>query len=122
MALLEHFQSFAQQYSILLLLGLLICRLLINKYGWGLNSIPGPALAGFTGLWRVFDTSFSDTTRNLILLHRKYNSPCVRIGPRVVSVADPNLIQFIYGIKADFRKTEFYSIASLPVCEKLSRL
>lgn len=104
MALLEQLQALGWQYLILLFLGLLIGRLLINKYGRGLNSIPGPPLAGFTDLWRVFDTSFSDTTSNLISLHRKHHSQFLRIGPRVVSVADPNLIPTIYGINTAFRR------------------
>ncbi|KAJ9609661.1 hypothetical protein H2200_005989 [Cladophialophora chaetospira] len=110
MAVLEHLHIFAQTYFAILLLVLLVGRLLVNKYGRGLNSIPGPFLAGFTNLWRVFDTAFSNPTNNLILLHRKLSSNFVRIGPRVVSVADPSLIQTIYGVGTKFRKTEFYSI------------
>ena len=113
MAFLEYFQTCTLRYLPLLILVLLLGRLLVNKYGTGLNSIPGPFLAGFTNLWRVLDTSFSNPTENLVLLHRNLNSDFVRIGPRVVSVADPDLIPTIYGIGTKLRKTEFYSIIDL---------
>jgi cytochrome P450 len=113
MALLEQLPSIAPRYVALLLLGLVIARLLVNKYGSGLDSIAGPFIAGFTNLWRVFNTSFSNPTEDLVRLHRKFNSHFVRLGPRVVSVSDPDLISTIYGINTEFRKTEFYSIIDL---------
>ncbi|OAG37657.1 hypothetical protein AYO21_08141 [Fonsecaea monophora] len=113
MALPEQILEFLQHSWTVLLLGFLIARLLINKYGGNLNSIPGPFIAGFSNLWRVLNTLLSNPAETQISLHRKHNSRFVRIGPRVVSISDPNLIPTIYGIKSDFKKTKFYSIAEL---------
>ncbi|KIY00865.1 uncharacterized protein Z520_03531 [Fonsecaea multimorphosa CBS 102226] len=113
MVLLEQIQQLAQHLWPILLLGFLIARLLINKYGGNLNSIPGPFFAGFTNLWRVFNSLLSNPTETQIQLHRKFNSRFVRIGPRVVSISDPDLIPTIYGTKSDFTKTKFYSVAEL---------
>ena len=113
MALLQHFQGLAWPYLVILPCLILISRLLLNKYGKGLNDVPGPLLAGFSDLWRVSNTMFSNPTEHLIRLHRQCNSNFVRIGPRVVSVSDPDLIPTIYGIKTPFKKTEFYSIIDL---------
>lgn len=40
---------------------------------------------------------------NLLKLHHKYGS-AVRIGPNIVSISDPDAIDKIYGVKADFLK------------------
>ena len=113
MGFLQQVRSLAQRYVVVLLLGLLVAKLLINKYGGSLNSIPGPPLAGFTNLWRVFNTIFSNATETQIRLHRRHRSHFVRIAPRIVSVADPELIPVIYGVNSGFTKTEFYSIIDL---------
>ncbi|KAI1337030.1 putative PDA-like cytochrome P450 monooxygenase [Xylariaceae sp. FL0016] len=44
-------------------------------------------------------------------LHRKYG-PVVRLGPNLLDLDYPTLISEIYGIKGDFRKTEFYHSSS----------
>ncbi|KIW32511.1 uncharacterized protein PV07_04048 [Cladophialophora immunda] len=113
MAFPAEIQGLAQRSWPVLLLAFLIARLLINKYGGDLNSVPGPFFAGFTNLWRVLNTLLSNPTETQIQLHRKFNSHFVRIGPRVVSISDPNLLPTIYGIKSDFKKTKFYSVAEL---------
>ncbi|EXJ54980.1 uncharacterized protein A1O5_12891 [Cladophialophora psammophila CBS 110553] len=113
MALPEQIQELFQRSWPILLLGFFIARLLINKYGGNLDSIPGPFFAGFTNLWRVLNTLLSDPTETQIQLHRSLHSNFVRIGPRVVSISDPKLIPTIYGIKSEFTKTSFYSIAEL---------
>lgn len=113
MALFSSITALDPRCLLALIFAPLIAKLLVNKFGGGLNGVPGPFLAGFTNLWRVFDTSFSDPTTNLIRLHQKWKSTFVRIGPRVVSVADPDLIKTIYGVDSQFTKTEFYSIIDL---------
>ena len=40
-------------------------------------------------------------------LHRRYG-PLVRIAPNEISVADPEAVKVIYGIKSGFTKTDFY--------------
>jgi hypothetical protein len=53
--------------------------LLFNKYGRGLNRIKGPALAGYTDLWRLWIVWQRRPEVALIALHKKYGS-VVRIG------------------------------------------
>lgn len=86
-----------------LLLAALITRLLYNKYGHGINSIPGPTLASFTNLWRFFLVTRRRPELKHIELHQKYGS-VIRIGPNVVSVSDPNAVKIIYAINAGFVK------------------
>jgi hypothetical protein len=90
-------------YPYHIFLGLALLRLLYNKYGRGVSRIPGPALAAWTGLWRLIDVSKGDAHNTAIALHRKHGK-LVRIGPRHVSVSDPAAIQTIYGLKSGFTK------------------
>lgn len=118
-AFLEYVQTFAQRYWSHWYLATLIVfmtwyRLLANKYGRGLNQIPGPFIAGFTDLWRFFDACNATPHETHIRLHRQTNSHFVRIGPRTVSISDPSLIPTIYGINSGFTKSEFYTLSMLP--------
>jgi cytochrome P450 len=79
--------------------------LLRNYFSPGLYSIPGPFVARFTNLWRFIDACKGHHERTMIQLHEKYG-PVVRIGPNVVSVADPAAIEAILGLKANLDKTE----------------
>ncbi|KAJ9299754.1 hypothetical protein DTO271G3_2638 [Paecilomyces variotii] len=72
-----------------------------------LNSIPGPFLAKWTNLWRLFDVWGGRCELTQKLLHEKYG-PVVRLGPNMVSLSDPALIATLYGINGDWLKTDFY--------------
>ncbi|UPK95858.1 hypothetical protein LCI18_006793 [Fusarium solani-melongenae] len=91
-----------------LLAGILL-RLLVNKYGQGLNKVPGPWLAGFTDLWRLFIVRGRRAQEVHIELHKKYG-PMVRLGPRAVSVADPEAIKIIYSPSSGYSKSAFYPV------------
>ena len=92
----------------------IVLLLVYNKFLYGLTSIPGPVLAGWTGLWRLYDVCRGDAHRTAVALHRKHG-PLVRIGPKHVSVGDPAMVEVIYGLKTGFTKTAFYPMfASLP--------
>jgi hypothetical protein len=91
------------RYVAPLLLVALITWLLHNKYGHGINSIPGPPLASVTNLWRLTLVTGRRPELEHIKLHRKYGS-VVRLGPNVVSVSDPNAVKIIYAINAGFVK------------------
>ncbi len=80
-------------------------RLLQNYTTTGLASIPGPFLARFSNLWRFIDACRGHHERTMIHLHQKYG-PVVRIGPNVVSVADPAAIEAVLGLKANLNKTD----------------
>lgn len=80
-----------------------ILHLLRNKYRSVLRDIPGPTIAAYTKLWRLYDVRKGQAHRTAIELHRKYG-PLVRIGPNHVSVADSKEIANIYGLKTGFTK------------------
>ena len=86
-----------------------VLYLLSNKYKRGLQNIPGPTLASYSALWRLHDVWAGDSHNTAIKLHDKYGK-LVRIAPNVVSVADPEEINTIYGLKSTFTKTAFYPI------------
>lgn len=75
----------------------------INRFGGGLNAIPGPRLAGFTDLWRLLVVWGRRPELAHIKLHKKYGN-IVRLGPRTVSVGDPEAIKIIYGLNSGFVK------------------
>ncbi|KAJ6058806.1 uncharacterized protein N7446_008389 [Penicillium canescens] len=97
------------RYVTPLLLVALIAWLLHNKYGHGINSIPGPVAASVTNLWRLALVTGRRPELEHIKLHRKYGS-IVRLGPNVVSVSDPNAVKVIYAINAGFVKSHFYTV------------
>jgi len=75
--------------------------LLFNKYGRGLNHIKGPALAGYTDIWRLWIVCQRRPEVALIALHKE-NGSVVRIRPSAVSVSDPAAIKVIYRVKGSF--------------------
>ena len=79
-----------------------------NKYAQGLNTIPGPFLAGFSSLWRLVDVWRGSAQWTVIRLHRELG-PLVRTGPKHVSVSDPRAINTIYGVKPRFMKVSLQS-------------
>ncbi|KAF8853739.1 putative cytochrome P450 pisatin demethylase [Acephala macrosclerotiorum] len=103
---------FVQAYPVPILLSILTFHLLRNKYGKGISQIPGPALAGWTSLWRFNNVREGRGHWTIIDLHKKYGK-LVRTAPDVVDVADPAMIPVIYNIKGDFTKTGFYPIQSI---------
>ena len=90
-------------YYFLLGAAALVFYLFWNKYARGLNSIPGPYLAGFSSLWRLIDVWKGSAQWTVIHLHRELG-PLVRTGPKHVSVSDPQAINIIYGVKPRFVK------------------
>jgi hypothetical protein len=80
-----------------------IIRLILNYHTPGMRVFPGPAVAKFTNIWRLSSTFFGHHERRLQRLHDKYGS-VVRIGPKAISISDPNAIKGIYGLKANFPK------------------
>lgn len=91
------------RYLASLFLAALTARLLHNKYGKGINSVPGPPLAPFSDLWRFIIVAGRRPELKHIEMHQKYGK-VVRLGPSVVSVSDPDAIKIIYGINAGFVK------------------
>ncbi|KAF5710897.1 pisatin demethylase cytochrome P450 [Fusarium mundagurra] len=107
--ILDLFLQHPWAYLTAALIGLLATKLLINKYGNGLNGIPGPALASFTDLWRFLDVYRRRPEVTQIALHEKHGS-VVRLGPNTVSIADPAAIQTIYAHNSGYTKSDFYPV------------
>ncbi|KAK5081206.1 hypothetical protein LTR05_008000 [Lithohypha guttulata] len=88
----------------------LVLYILRVRFRPGLRNIPGPFLASLTNFWRLYDVSKGSHYQTLIDLHRKHGSDLIRIGPNTVSVADPEAVKTIYGLKKGFNKSEFYHV------------
>ena len=91
------------------LIGALTAHLLRNKFHNGLNKYPGPVLAGYTNWWRFFDTLSRKAEETHIKLHKSHGD-IVRLGPNVLSFADPKAIKIIYGLNKGMTKSDFYPV------------
>ncbi len=78
-------------------------HLLSNKYSKGLNRYPGHWLAGYSNWWRLYDVSKRQHHHTTIALHRQHGD-VVRLGPNVLSFADPRAIKAIYGLNKNVNK------------------
>ena len=83
-------------------------HLLANKYGRGLNKYPGPRIAAYTNWWRFFEVFSRKSEYTHLELHRKHGD-VVRLGPNVLSFADPEAIKVIYGLKKGMVKVSLRS-------------
>lgn len=72
----------------------------------GLNRYPGPFMANFTNLWRLFNVWSRRPEVTHIQLHRKYGD-VVRLAPNVLSFANPKALKVIYGLNKGFVKVSF---------------
>ena len=68
-----------------------------------LKDIPGPFLAKFTDLWRVYDYCHLISPETQKKLHAKHGL-AVRLSPNLVALNDPALIPIIYNARGTFRK------------------
>jgi hypothetical protein len=89
-------------WPIILVVGVVL-RLARNKFYNGLNKYPGHPLAGYTNWWRYFDVQGRKAQWTHIDLHRKHGD-IVRLGPNVLSFADPRAIKTIYGLNKGMTK------------------
>lgn len=101
--IVEYLVPKSAQSLLALGLGLTLIKLLVNKFGGGLNGIPGPFLASCSDWWRVFVVWGRRPEVWHIKLHEKHG-PVVRLGPRTVSVGNAEAIKTIYALNAGFVK------------------
>lgn len=90
-------------YWPLLTVFLLAAHVVHNKFYKGLNKYPGHALAGYTNWWRYWDVAKKHPEDTHIALHKKHGD-IVRLGPNVLSFADPKAIKIIYGLNKGMTK------------------
>ncbi|CAK7221524.1 hypothetical protein SBRCBS47491_004554 [Sporothrix bragantina] len=84
-----------------------------------LRKFPGPFLAGWTNLWRLYHASSGKYQWTIEALHEKYG-PVVRIGPNLLDLDYPEMIKTVYGTDGKWRKTEFYHNSSAYIDGKLT--
>ena len=85
-------------WTVLLVGGLQLARTYVK-----LRFVPGPLLAGLTNIPRLYWTWTNKPFEIHLALHKKYGK-LVRLGPNMVSIADPEAIPTIYGFNYDFQK------------------
>ncbi|OQO03181.1 hypothetical protein B0A48_11436 [Cryoendolithus antarcticus] len=100
---------FLATYWPAVLLSLLVAKLVSNKFHNGLNKYPGHPLAAYSNWWRFFDVWNRSAEKTHLALHKKHGD-IVRLGPNVLSIADPSAIKIIYGLNTGMTKTDFYTV------------
>ncbi|KAF5583101.1 cytochrome P450 monooxygenase [Fusarium subglutinans] len=84
-----------------------------------LRSYPGPFLARWTNLWRLYQVQTQRYQWTIKDLHDKYG-PVVRIGPNLLDLDYPELIKTIYSTDGKWCKTEFYHNSSAVINGKIT--
>ncbi|KAF2001813.1 pisatin demethylase [Amniculicola lignicola CBS 123094] len=107
--LLNDVLPFLVKYWPLVLSSLVVAFFVNNKYWKGLNKYPGHWLAGYTNWWRFWDVWGRKHEWTTIRLHRQHGD-IVRLGPNVLSFADPKAIKVIYGLNKGMTKSDFYPV------------
>lgn len=79
-----------------------------------LQRIPGPFLARWSNIPRLYWVWTTRPHEYHISLHKKYGR-LVRFGPNMVSVTDPKEIQHIYDFAGTFPKSDFYRVLAFYV-------
>lgn len=69
----------------------------------GLRAVPGPFVARFSGLYRLYMSYSGQGPLHYRRLHEKYGK-LVRVGWNHVSVSDPSMIPVIYGAGSKYLK------------------
>ena len=101
--MLESLLPLLVRYWPLILLLLSITYLARNRFNHGLQKYPGPFTASLTDWWRFFDVWGRRPDITHIRLHSELGD-VVRLGPNVLSFADPRAIKTIYGLNKGFTK------------------
>ena len=93
--------------TVSLLLAFALIYYLVKQYNTnGINRYPGPWLAKFSKLWLRLDVQTNQHQRHLYQLHRTHGD-VVRVGPNNLSIASPDYVSLIYGVKNEFLKVKF---------------
>ena len=93
-----------------LLLAGTLAHLLVARYTTnGLHRYPGPWLAKFSKLWQRLDVKSNRHQRHLLELHRKHGD-VIRVGPNNLSIANPDYVSSIYGVKGEFLKVKTHLV------------
>ncbi|KAH7122063.1 cytochrome P450 oxidoreductase [Dactylonectria estremocensis] len=91
---------------------LFIIYFISNRYQKGLNRIPGPWLNSLSTIPRMWSVYKGQHHAQDLKLHARYGN-VVRVAPNLVSVADTNEINQLYGITTKFTKSPFYDLSAV---------
>jgi glucan phosphoethanolaminetransferase (alkaline phosphatase superfamily) len=75
---LHEIYNVISSHLILVLLALFVARFFYKRYATSLRKVPGPFVASFTRLWKLWQLYKGDTHLTNIELHRKYGIPQLR--------------------------------------------
>jgi len=105
MTLISNLQSLGVTAIAQLVLGLLLSGAVVHLFRvyWRLRHIPGPLLAKFTNVQRVFWVKTRRAHEIHHAVHQKYGD-VAQFGPNMVSLADPAWIPTVYPIRPGFPK------------------
>ncbi|KAL4884314.1 cytochrome P450 [Aspergillus karnatakaensis] len=104
--------SFVGMHPFLILFAAaLLGRVLSRRYATSIRDIPGPFVASFSSLWRVYHVWKGHIEEEVIKLH-KVHGDFVRIADNEVSVSHPDAVKQL--LHANIPKGTFYSVFSLP--------
>ena len=84
-------------------LGLLLVQGCWNLITSPIKHIPGPFWAKCTNLWRLLNVYTGHAEKTQRQLHDVLG-PAVRLGPNMVSISDPDMINQVYSRKNLLRK------------------
>ena len=102
------FYSAAIIYLVVPLLVFGLSQYALRAYRKDLRQLPGPILARFSNLYRLWLVASGDAPAKYRQVHEEYG-PIVRVGPNHVDISDSSMLPVIYGIGSKFTKTPFYS-------------
>lgn len=88
---------------LLLMVFYCIISSIVTAFKPGLKSIPGPALARYSSLYRPWMLASGKAPNVYQELHSRYGW-IVRTGPKTVDISDPAAASVIYGINSKFLK------------------
>jgi hypothetical protein len=112
MALSTTIVNSIREYSYCVVLCLVILYFISNRYQKGLRRVPGPWLNSISTLPRIWSVYRGQHHVDDLELHAKYGK-IVRVAPNLVSVADVNEINQLYGITTKFVKSPFYDLSAV---------
>lgn len=93
-------------YTLIGFLVLLILDVIRSALRPGLRSLPGPAVARWTRLYRFFLFADGHGPQKLLRLHEKYGS-IIRIGPNHVYISDPKALPIVYPYSGRYAKVRW---------------
>ena len=68
-----------------------------------LRHVPGPFVASFNDVFRLYFMNKPGYNERLVKLHRQYG-PLIRLGPNRVSTSDASMVSVIFGTNPTWEK------------------